>query len=166
MKKRILRIVGGLSLTVLTLAVFSQVWVRVQADGGRGLVGSWDVTVTPRDCATGNPAPFPPRFSAVQTYNLGGTMLAANQDASGLPLTRVGGQGVWARSWGREYSTAWRVLNVNPDGSLAGKDVIRDVIHLGWGGDTYTSTGTLEIYNPAGILVFTACATTSATRFQ
>jgi hypothetical protein len=164
MKKRVLKLVVGLSVAVLTLTVFTRVWVPVQADGGRGLVGSWDVVVTPRDCATGNPAPFPPAFPAMQTYHLGGTMQI---DVNGTPdVTRVGNQGVWSHSGGREYTIAWRAYKFNPDGSPAGKDVIRDVITLGWGGDTYTSTGTVEIYNPAGNVVFIGCATTNGTRFE
>jgi hypothetical protein len=149
------------------LAIFTTVWVFAQkGQDEQGLIGSWDVAVTPRDCASGNPVPFPPPFLALQTYDLGGTMLAANPGIPGDPRTRVGGQGVWSHSGGREYSTAWRVLNFNPDGSYAGKDIIRDVVQVGLGGNSYTSTGTVEIYNPAGILVFTGCATTTAIRFE
>ena len=166
MKKRIMKVIGGLTLTVMALAAFAQVLVSAQVDTGQGLVGSWDVVVTPRDCATGNPVPFPPTFYGMQTYNQGGTMVESDAGIPGAPITRVGGQGVWAHLRGREYSVAFRVVKFNPDGSPAGKDVIRDVISLGWGGDTYTSTGTVQIFDPAGNLVLTGCATTTATRFQ
>jgi hypothetical protein len=150
----------------LALAAFAQIWVTAQVDNGQGLVGSWDVVVTPRDCETGDPIPFPPPFSAVQTYNQGGTMLESDPGIPGAPITRVGGHGVWAHSKGRGYSIAFRVFKFNPDGSPAGKDVIRDVVQLGPDGDTYTSTGTVDIYDPAGTLVLTGCATTAANRFQ
>jgi len=166
MKKRILKIIAGLSLTVLALTVFTEIWGPAYADGPRTLVGTWDVTVTPRDCTTGNSVPFPPPFSAVQTYNLGGTMMENDSGIPGDVRKHVGGHGVWTNTGGREYSLAWRVFHFNPDGTPAGKDVIRDVIRLGSGGDTYTSAGTVEVYNPAGILVFTGCATTTATRFE
>jgi hypothetical protein len=52
MKKRIMKVIGGLTLTVMALAAFAQVLVSAQVDTGQGLVGSWDVVVTPRDCAT------------------------------------------------------------------------------------------------------------------
>ena len=166
MKKRLLKVIGSASLTIFVVAAFTQVWVSAQGDTGQGLVGSWDVTVTPRDCATGNPVPFPPPFYGMQTYNLGGTMVESDAGIPGAPITRVGGQGVWTHLRGREYAVAFRVVKFNPDGSPAGKDVIRDVISLGWGGDTYTSTGTIQIFDPAGNLVLTGCATTKATRFE
>jgi hypothetical protein len=166
MKKRIIRIIVGTSLVALTLAAFAQLWVLAQTDTPRDLVGSWDVIVTPRDCETGNPAPFPPPFYGMQTYNLGGTMMESDPGNLSAPSTNVGGQGIWARSGGREYSVAFRYFRFNPDGTPAGKDVIRDVVLLDRGGNTYTSTGTIEIFDPAGNLVFTGCATTTATRFN
>ncbi|MFL6467463.1 MAG: hypothetical protein ACJ72Z_05850 [Pyrinomonadaceae bacterium] len=166
MKKRILKVIVGTSVAILVTAAFAQVWVSAQVDNGQGLVGSWDVVVTPRICETGDPAPFPPPFAAIQTYNQGGTMLAKNPPVPGDPLTRVGGDGVWSQLRGRGYSIAFRVFKFNPDGTSAGKDVIRDVVKLGSDGDTYTSTGTVEIYDPAGNLAFTGCATTAATRFR
>jgi hypothetical protein len=166
MKKRLLKVIGYSALTILMVAAFTQVWVSAQGDTGQGLVGSWDVTVTPRDCATGNPAPFPPPFYGLQTYHQGGTMTESDPGNLGAPTTNVGGQGVWSHLRAREYSVAFRIARFNPDGSAAGKDVIRDVISLGWGGNTYTSTGTIEIFNPAGIRVFVGCATTTGTRFE
>jgi hypothetical protein len=165
MKTQIVKAIGPVLATFM-LAAFAQVWVSAQADTGQGLVGSWDVLVTPRDCATGNPVPFPPTFYGMQTYHQGGTMQVSDPLNLGALTTNVGGQGVWAHSRGQKYSVAFRVVKFNPDGTPAGRDVIRDVIVLGPGGDSYTSTGTVEIYDPAGNLVLTGCATTAATRFK
>ena len=166
MNKSILKTTAALSLAFVACLALSQFLTAAQAEAGRTLVGSWDVTVTPRDCATGDPAPFPPPFYGMQTYNLGGTMTESDAGIPGNPIKRVGGQGVWANTGGREYSLAWRVYNFNPDGSPAGKDVIRDVITLGKDGNSYSSTGTVEIYDPAGNLLLTGCATTAAARFE
>src|SRR6188474_2489056 len=100
MKKRILMVMSGALLAIVAVAAFAQVWVSAQVDTGNGLVGSWDVTVTPRICETGDPAPFPPPFAAIQTYNQGGTMLASVQGLPGDPFTRIGGDGVWTQSRG------------------------------------------------------------------
>ena len=163
MKKRILKAVGGVSLAILMLAVFAQVWVSAQVQNlnEQGLIGSWDVTVTARDCESGTPL-F--SFLAVQTYNQGGTMQASNLGAPGIIY--LDSHGVWEHEKGRQYSAAFRVLKYNPDGTFAGKDVIRDVISLGLGGDSYTSTGTVEILAPNGDLIIRGCATTTATRFK
>jgi hypothetical protein len=163
MKKQIMKAIGGASLVILMLAVFAQVWVsaQVQNVNEQGLVGSWDVTVTARDCESGTPL-F--SFLAVQTYNQGGTMEANNLGAPGI--VNLDGHGVWNHVKGRQYSAAFRVLKYNLDGTFAGKDVIRDVISLDLGGDTYTSTGGVEILDPNGNLILRGCATTTASRFE
>jgi hypothetical protein len=163
MKKQILKAIGGAALVILMLAVFAQVWVsaQVQNVNEQGLIGSWDVTVTARDCESGTPL-F--SFLAVQTYNQGGTMEASNLGAPGI--VSLDGHGVWNHIKGRQYSVAFRVLKYNLDGTFAGKDVIRDVISLDLGSDTYTSTGGVEILDPNGNLILRGCATTTATRFE
>jgi len=166
MKKRILNSIVVGVVTVLAIAIFAQVWVsaQVQDINSEGLVGSWDVTVTPRDCATGDPAPFPPAFSAVQTYNQGGTMLASVLPTPGI--LSLDGQGVWSHRKGRQYSVAFRFVNFNPDGTPAGRNVIRDIVTLALDSKTYTSTGTVDILDSSGNLILRGCATTSATRFE
>jgi len=164
MKKQILKAIGAVSLGVVASLAFTQVWVSAQVDNGKGLVGSWDVTITPRNCETGEPAPFPPSFSAVQTYNQGGTMLASVLPAPGV--TNLEGHGVWEHWTGRQYSVAFRILKYGPDGSFLGKDVIRDLITLDPSGDSYTSTGGLDVGGPGGNVLFHGCATSSATRFE
>lgn len=166
MKKQILKSITGASCGILAVVILTQVWAAADAQvpNEQGLVGSWDVTVTPRDCDTGAPEPFPPPLSAVQTYHQGGTMLASVLGAPGL--TTLEGHGIWEHTKSREYSVAFRILKFNPDGSPAGKDVIRDVITLDAAGDSYTSTGTVDILAPDGSMVFRGCATGAATRFH
>lgn len=163
MKRQILKAIGGAALAILLLAVFAQVQEPVQAQDGneQGLIGSWDVTVTARDCQTGAPL-F--SFLAVQTYSKGGTMQVSNPGDPGL--IRLDGHGVWEHGKGRQYSVAFRVLKYNPDGTFAGRDVIRDLISLDIGSETYTSTGTVDVLDANGNLLFRGCATTTATRFK
>lgn len=163
MKKQIVKAIGGASLAIVMVVVLAQVWVnaQVQNDNDQGLTGSWDVTVTARDCETGAPI-F--SFLAVQTYNQGGTMEASNLGGPGI--IHLDGHGVWEHIKGRQYSVAFRVLKYNLDGTFAGKDVIRDVIKLDLGSNSYTSTGTVEILAPNGDLILRGCATTTATRFD
>ena len=167
MKKRILKVAAAASMAIVGLAVLTQVWASAQVGevNDQGLVGSWDIAVTPRNCETGLPAPFPPPFSAVQTYNQGGTMTASVLGAPGV--ISLDAHGIWSHAKGRnKYVTAFRVLKFNPDGTYAGKDVVRDSISLGLDGNSYTSTGTVEIFDASGNLIVTGCATTTATRFE
>jgi hypothetical protein len=166
MKKKKLKAIGGACLTILAVTLFAHVWVSAQADNSNEptLVGSWDVRVTARDCETGAPIPFIPVFPAIMTYQQGGTM--QETDLGGPGLVRLPGHGIWERQTGREYSSAFRFLNFNPDRSFAGSNVIRANISLSQSGDEYNSTDTLQILDANGDVVATGCATQTATRFK
>ncbi len=163
MKKQILKAIGGVSIAILVLAVFAQVRMSAQVQNGneQGLVGSWDVQVTIRDCQTGTPF-F--SFPATMTYEQGGTM--QETDLGDPSLVRLPGHGVWEHQNGRHYSAAFRFLNFNPDRTFAGRNVIRSAIRLGQSGDTYTSTDTVEILDASGNVMSRGCATSTATRFE
>ena len=164
MKKRIFKTLAGATLAVATLTVFAQIWVSAQKSSEQGLIGSWDVRVTARDCETGNPIPFIPVFPAEMTYAQGGTM--QETDLGGPGLVRLPGHGVWRHDIGRQYNAAFRFLNFTPDRIFVGTNVIRSSVSLSLGGNEYTSTDTLEILNPDGQVVATGCSTTAATRFE
>ncbi len=167
MKRQTLKAIGGASLAIWVLAVFAQVRVPAQVHKGneQGLVGSWDVTVTIRDCQTGDPIPFIPIFPAMVTYNQGGTMQESDLGAPGL--VHLLGHGVWEHQNGRRYSAAFRDLLFN-DRTFVGTNVVREAITLGPGGDTYTATATFELLDANGEVIPGAggCGTETATRFK
>ena len=136
MKRRTLKAISGASLAILLFAVFAHVNVPAQERNGdeQGLVGSWTVQVTVRDCQTGDPSPFIPIFPAMITYNQGGTM--QETDLGSPFLIRLPGHGVWGHTRGRQYSSAFQWLNFNFDRTPAGKNVVKETIILGRGGDT------------------------------
>jgi hypothetical protein len=163
MKKQILKAIGGVSLAILMLAVFGQVWVSAQVQNGnqQGLIGSWNVQVTLRDCESGTPFVT---FPAMNTYNQGGT--TQQTAVPGPEGTALPGHGVWSHQTGRNYSGAFQFFSLNPNGTYAGRVIVRSVISLGKSGDNYTSTDTADILNPNGDLMFRSCSTSTATRFQ
>ena len=163
MKKQILKAIGGASLAILILAVFAQVWVSAQEQSGNehGLVGSWNVQVTIRDCQTGAALA---NFPAMITYNQGGTMQETALGAD--PLLRLPGHGVWSQHNGRRYSSAFQFFRFNPDGTFAGRNIIRGAIRLGQSGNEFTTTDTVGVFDANGNLIVTACATARATRFE
>ena len=169
MKKQILKALGGVSLAILMLAAFAQVWVSaenkgnesLQNDNEQGLVGSWNVQVTIRDCQTGAALVS---FPAMLTFNQGGTMQETANDAA--PLSRLPGHGVWSHQRGRRYSAAFQFFRFNPDGTFAGRNVIRSTASLGQSGNEYTTTDTVGVFDANGNLIVTACASSTATRFE
>lgn len=162
MKKQMMKAIGVASVAILMLAVFTQVWVSAQEPKGndQGLVGSWNLEVTLRDCETGT-ASF--SFPAMSTYNQGGTMQQAAIPGPGV--TALGGHGVWSHQTGRGYSGAFQSFGINPDGTF-GRLIVRSAISLGQGGNDYTSTDTAEFLDANGTVVGRACSTTAATRFE
>lgn len=163
MKKRILKAIGGASLAILMLATFTQVWASAQGQSGnqKGLVGSWNLVVSLRDCETGTVFVS---FPAMNTYNQGGTTQQAAIPEPGA--TALPGHGVWSHQTGRDYSGAFQFFSLNLDGTFAAKVIVRSAISLGQDGSSYTSTDTAEILNANGDLLFRACSTSTATRFQ
>ena len=163
MKKRMLSIVGGAALAIMTVTAFTQVWVSAQGpdEKDQGLIGSWNLIVTLRNWDTGA---IDAVFPAMNTYNQGGT---TQQTAVPNPQFRdMPGHGVWRHQNGREYAGAFQFFSINLDGTYAGKVVVRSVISLGQGGDEYSSTDTAEIFAPNGVLIGSGCSTTAATRFR
>jgi hypothetical protein len=167
MKKQILKAIGGASLAILVLAVFAQVLVSAQGKNSelvqneQGLISSWNLTVTLRDCQTGTALVS---FPAMNTYNQGGTMQQAavpNPQFRDLP-----GHGIWSHQTGRDFSAAFQFFSLNLDGTFAGKVVVRSAISLGLRGNEYTSTDTAEVFDPNGNLIATGCSTTTASRFE
>lgn len=163
MKKQTLKAINVASLAFLLLAAFAQVRVFAQAQHGneQGLVGSWNVTVTLRDCESGTPLVT---FAAMNTYSQGGTMQQTAVPGSGG--TALPGHGVWSHQTGRDYFGAFQFFSLNPDGTYAGRVIVRSAISLGQSGDDYTSTDTAEVYNANGDLMFRSCSTSTATRLK
>ena len=163
MKTQTVKAIGGPLLAILLLAAFVQARVpaRAQNDNEQGLIGSWNLEVTLRDCESGIPFVT---FSAMNTYNQGGTMQQTAVPGPGGPA--LPGHGVWSHQTGRNYFGAFQFFSFNPDGTYAGRVIVRSAISLGENGDTYSSTDTGEILNPNGVLTFRACSTSTATRFK
>jgi len=169
MKSTLSKTIGAAALAILMLAVFAQVWVSAQDNDNeslrsgnkQGLVGSWNLVVSLRDCETGTVLVS---FPAMDTYNQGGT---TQQTAIPEPgFTLLPGHGVWSHQTGRRYSGAFQFFILNPDGTLARRAIVRSAISLGRDGNSYTSTDTAEVLNANGDLLFRGCSTTTATRFQ
>ena len=160
MRKQTLKTISRASLAILVSAVFAQMWVSAQAQNEQGLVGSWDLQVTLRDCATGTPLVT---FAAINTYNQGGTMNQAARHPPGVVPS--GGHGVWSHKTGRDYSAAFRFFSFDLAGVFTDKVTVRSTIDLDQNGDSYTSTDTAEILTANGNLI-RACSTSTATRFQ
>jgi hypothetical protein len=164
MKNRFWQIIGGTFLGLLMLGGAAHVLVTAQENEKRerSLEGTWLTSITQRNCQTGAPLRT---FKGVLTFNKGGTMVG-DSTAFG-PALKTASYGVWEREKGSQnYSFAFVIYRFNPDGTLAGSQVVRQNLQLGESGNDFTTTGTLEVLDVDGNVLTTGCATSTGTRFE
>ncbi len=143
---------------------------RVSA--GRGLEGTWTVTVTLRDCQAGSPLGNP--FRSLLSFARGGTVTETTANPSFFPAVRSPGHGVWgaqrieagsASGRGRSYDAATTAF-LTVDGVLTRTQKITQSIRMGDDPDTFDSDASVQFFDPAGRLLVTACATAVGQRFE
>ena len=127
----------------------------------RSIVGTWQTSVTARNCQTG--APVAPAFPGLLTFNQGGTL-------SGTSTAVTSVYGVWQRENGlQQYSFAFISLRYNANGMFIGTQKVRQTATfggIGASGNEFTTTGTSEVFDADGNLIATGCATSTGTRFD
>lgn len=158
MKRKVLSLVS-ITAFVATFVFLSAEAYAAQNSGEPSLVGTWQTSVTVRNCLTGDPA-APTAFPGILTFNLGGTMTGTS-----TAVTSV--YGVWERSPGpREYTFASISLRYSPTGVFLGSRRITQSVTIGEDGDTFTSRGQFQDTDPAGVQTAQGCSTSVGTRFQ
>ena len=181
MKDIFLKKVGGTILAFLVLATFAQISVSAQdiineeksdeqtqeedlsarRANTRKLEGSWNHQVTRLNCQTG--VPFG-TFPAMFTFTRGGTFWEAGSFTS--PTLRSPSHGVWSYESMRRYTTAFQFFRFNADGTLAGRQIVRQQIQLSRDGNSYTATATTQVLDVNGNVIANNCAAGIGTRFQ
>jgi hypothetical protein len=146
-----------------------------------GLVGTWSVQVTLRDCATG--APLGPPVNSLVTFHDGGTLSESVASLSFAAGQRSPGHGTWARDGGHSYLQRMIALiafdtpanlpgapGFNPalpvsPGFFAGWQTVTHTLTMT--DDTHaTSEGTNKFYKADGTLHRSGCSTAVAERFE
>jgi hypothetical protein len=145
----------GLLALISTVALFC-LTAASGADPERGLVGSWEVTVTPGD--GGSP------FQALATFGSDGIAIGVD---SGMPLLKkTEGHGAWTRTGGHTFRGTAVQFVFDPTGSPPVIYTVRlsETITLEGGGQAYNGVSTVKVFDPAGNLLFGFPATTHAER--
>jgi hypothetical protein len=102
------------------------------------LVGTWRVTVTLQNCATGAPLGNP--FHSLLSFAAGGTMGGATSNAAFQPGQRSSDFGVWNRTGKTTYSGISEALVVFSGGFfVAGSQTLTHQITLTNGGNGFTA---------------------------
>ena len=130
---------------------------------GRGLEGTWVVTVQQLNCSTIAPLGAP--FQSLLTFNVGGTMTETTSNPMIYPALRGPGHGVWARTGWRTYSSSLVAL-ITLNGALAKTQKITQSIEVDNDSNSFTSNANVYFYDPAGNLLVSGCAAATGTRFE
>ena len=157
MRKNITKLTVSLALiSVITAISYAQ---TRYPSGGR-LEGAWNVRVSIVNCQNGGVIRS---FDSLGQFMAGGTLL---DSTSGVPQAlKTPGEGIWEHTTGPNYRFEIKSFTFDAAGNYTGYTVIQHDATLAYTGDSYDSSGTLEVYNPVGVLIGTGCSTTTATRF-
>jgi len=147
-------IVTGVLTGVVALIASSPEAVRAGSVAPQ-MEGTWRVTATITD--------GPPPFSALYSFNGGGTLQETDETQL---LTPSAGPalGTWTKVGSNQYAFTWEsyLFDFGSD-SPAGRLQVRGVVTL-TGKDTYTAVDQFAFYDTDGNVTFSGCATEEATR--
>ncbi len=176
MKNTFLKTIGATMLTILMLATFANIPVFAQdvlndqktkdeliqlPENSNDLEGTWNAQVTVRNCQTGATIVT---FPAMATFMFGGTAIVS--EAGVPPSKKTPAHGVWFRAGGNTYRFKTKAFNFDEGGNFTGWLIINQEANLNRFTNRYESSGTAELYNANGILIFPGCSTTTAVRFE
>jgi hypothetical protein len=153
----------------------------IAAAAESGLVGTWAVDITLRDCATN--APLGPPFHSLVTFHRGGTLSETTASLAFAIGQRTPGHGTWARKGGHTYAQemiALVLFDTAPNlPGTPGFDPTKPVspgFFAGWvtvshtvslvDADHITSAGTNAFYKNSGELYRSGCSTAVGQRFE
>ena len=141
-------------VTMVTAATAGQ-----GTQGGR-IQGTWETQITLNDCAGHVIRSFP----GMLTFQQGGTVMDGTMTP---PALRTPGEGVWRHTTDNNYAFRIKAFNFNAQNVFTGWSIIAGELtvdddrrrHCG-------ARGTVEVYDPNGILLATLCAEATGTRFE
>ena len=131
---------------------------RVGTEGGR-IQGMWETQITLNDCA----GHVIRSFQGMLTFHQGGTLMDGTTTPSAL---RSPGEGVWRHTTGKTYAFRIKAFNFNAQNVFTGWSIIAGELTLDKTGDAFAGPGTVQVYDPNGVLVASLCADATGTRFE
>ena len=122
------------------------------------LVGVWHISGQPVNCSTRQPLPVPP-ITGIIAFHAGGT----STESAPAATPRTPGLGTWNRVGHREFTAAATVLTFDVNGFSTGSLVVRRLITLARGGDSFAADTRTTITDASGVAV-ERCALAEAVR--
>lgn len=178
MHSRIRQVTGALALAGALLS--SGTHARAQSSSSQeGLVGTWLIQVTLRNCDTNAPLGT---FNSLVSFHRGGTLTESPGNTGFAAGQRTIGHGAWTHQGASTYSQkVIALLTFDTPANLPGTPTfdpskpVSPGFFAGWqtithtitaDGDTTSSSGTNAFYRADGTLYRTGCSTAIGQRFQ
>lgn len=130
-------------------------------DSPGGLEGTWRLQVTVRDCNTYQPLRT---FPAVFAFAKGGT--ATDTTAGQLPSLATPGLGVWQHTEDHNYNAVTEAFVFSSSGVWIQTHRLTRTIQVSTDGNSFSDQVALQIFDTAGNLIATGCATSVGIRFE
>jgi hypothetical protein len=122
-------------------------------EGGR-IQGTWETQITVNDCAGHVITSFP----GMITFQQGGTVMDGTATP---PALRTPAEGVWRHTTDNNYAVRMKAF------IFTGWSIISGTATVDSTGDAFAvHDGTVQVYDPNGVLLTTLCAESVGTRFE
>jgi len=146
---------------LLACALTTMVAATATKEGPQGgkLEGTWEMQITLTDCAGHTIRSFP----SLIEFAAGGTVVESN---GGTPQAlKTPGEGVWRHTTDNNYAFRFKFFTFNSLNVFTGWTIIAGETTVDATGNANAGSATIEVYNPNGVLIATACAEIAGTRF-
>jgi hypothetical protein len=144
---------------VLGLAVLQATVKAQEPSGGGRLAGTWDATVTIRNCASGDAILS---FLSTANFNQGGTFSGITSGTS--PTLRTSERGVWKHVNGNLYRFRFKAYLYNAAAVAFAYQVITHDVELDKDNLNYNSVGTTQTFALDGTPMSVGCSSAVGTR--
>jgi hypothetical protein len=149
-------------IVVFVTTITSAQDIGAQGKSGQGLVGAWELTISFKDCTTGQVLRQRP---GLISFMFGGVMQEFGTGQM-IPQNRTDAQGSWSHVAANTFESVSKTFRFNADGSLAGTAKLYRAIHLNQEPARLETTVDSEIYDTDGNLIARGCADEVGTRLE
>ena len=148
-------VVGGIAVAAGSAATLVGTHQQAEAAGSLALTGSWEQTVTLQGEAP---------FLNLVTFNADGTLTETDQPDFVPQALDSPGHGAWITSGPNTFRLKFIKLLFGPHAQPSGTAVIRGTLTLSTNSNTFTASGTNDIFDLHGHLQASAPYTSSGKR--
>jgi hypothetical protein len=154
------KLVNGIMAPLVVACAFVTSTAFGQGTEGGRIQGTWETQITVNDCAGHVITSFP----GMITFQQGGTVMDGTATP---PALRTPAEGVWRHTTDNDYAFRMKAFNFNASNVFTGWSIISGTATVDSTGDAFAvHDGTVQVYDPNGVLLTTLCAESVGTRFE